>query len=351
MKGVGVVASVLLLSAGGAWAQRPVATEAAPEEAAAQAEAGTEDEAGRIIGGRNATANELPFQVQIFYGEPDPANQKGVQQWQMAHKCGGVLIAPDWVLTAAHCFFPGNGKPKPGEKTLRPDPTDWFSVRAGTIGITAASSPGVVGEVAEIRVHPGYVPCSTCGTVSGAQATGAYATFFTHDIALIRLKRPMPLSASVQPVRLYDPARDQRLAPARPVVASGWGLASNDAATEARVLGAARPQGGNSLVRAKAEPILQVAELQIVPCTGEGELPTHFCAGGRAGQDTCMGDSGGPLVMQRPDGAVLVGITSRRAFKQPLCGAGKGGKQVETRYSRVDGEHSAWIAAEIKRRP
>lgn len=351
MKGIGVVAAVLLLSAGGARAQRPVATEVSAGEAASQAEAETGDEGSRIIGGRNAQPGELPFQVQIFDPEPNTAKDRRVQLWQQAHRCGGVLIAPDWVLTAAHCFFPSDLKLLPGERTLPQQPTEWFRVRAGTIGITAASPGGVVAEVAEIRVHPGYVPCSTCTTVGGRVATGPYARSLTHDIALVRLKRPLPLSNNVEPVRLYDPVRDRGLEPPRQVVASGWGLASNDAATEARVLGAARPQGGNSLVRAKPEPILQVAALQIVPCTGEGELPTHVCAGGREGRDTCMGDSGGPLVLQRPDGDVLVGITSRRPLSEPLCGQSRTRAQVETRYSRVDGDHAAWIASEMRRRP
>lgn len=351
MKGFGVVASVLLLWAGGAWAQRPVATEVLPDEAAAQAEAATGDEGSRIIGGRNAQPGELPFQVQIFDPDPNTAKDRRVQLWQQAHRCGGVLIAPDWVLTAAHCFFPSDMKLLPGEKTLPQQPTKWFKVRAGTIGITSASPGGIVADVAEIRVHPGYVPCPNCPTVGGRVAPMPYSRLLTHDIALVRLRQPLPRTDRIEPVRLYDPARDRGLQPSRQVVAAGWGLASNDMATEARVLGAVRPQGGNSLVRAKPEPILQVASLQIVPCTGEGELPTHICAGGRDGQDTCMGDSGGPLVLQRPDGAVLVGITSRRPFNEPLCGQSRSRAQVETRYSRVDGDHAAWLAAEMQRRP
>jgi secreted trypsin-like serine protease len=64
-----------------------------------------------------------------------------------------------------------------------------------------------------------------------------------------------------------------------------------------------------------------------------------------------MGDSGGPLVLQRPDGDVLVGITSRRPLDEPLCGQSRTRAQVETRYSRVDGDHAAWIASEMRRRP
>jgi hypothetical protein len=343
-----LAAAAALALAGPGWAQRPVAGNVASEPAAAATEvaSATGEEAGRIINGRDAKPGELPFQVQLFFLEPDPAKPGAppVPDWQRAHRCGGALIAPEWVLTAAHCFFDGRNK-RPDEKTLSLYRADWFGVRAGSLKITDAARDGVEVPVAAIYVHPGYVPCKDCPPFQQAAGSPALARQFTHDLALVQLKRPMPTSATVRPVPLFVPERDRALTPGRPVAASGWGLASNAAATEMAVLQTTREQAGNSAIRAQPEPILQVAALETVPCTGEGELPTHFCAGGRDGADTCMGDSGGPLVMQRPGGTVLVGITSRRPFGERLCGGSTGARaKVETRYSRVDADHAKWIA-------
>lgn len=46
---------------------------------------------GRIVGGENATIEELPYQVLI------ESEGEGY--------CGGSIIADRWVLTAAHCVF------------------------------------------------------------------------------------------------------------------------------------------------------------------------------------------------------------------------------------------------------
>ena len=97
--------------------------------------------------------------------------------------CSSTLITPNWILTAAHCICVNS-----------PDET----VEQNRQGVYAflAQSPTDIREKYEIEAfypHPGY------------NCTDGENTDLTHDIALLKLKTPVPLS-SVKPIAPLPPS-------------------------------------------------------------------------------------------------------------------------------------------------
>ncbi|KAF5305820.1 hypothetical protein FQR65_LT07559 [Abscondita terminalis] len=46
----------------------------------------------KVIGGSDASPGEFPYQVSL-------------QKQRTDHFCGGSVIDPNWILTAAHCIY------------------------------------------------------------------------------------------------------------------------------------------------------------------------------------------------------------------------------------------------------
>lgn len=201
-----------------------------------------------------APPGQNPWQVAVIFNEAPTI--------QRAFVCGGSLIAPEWVLTAAHCV-----------DIFEPDELDVI------VGREKLSSRG--GE--QINASAFYIHADWDGD--------------NNDIALIKLSQPATVG---QFLPLQKANQSQLSLPGTMSKVTGWGVLS--------------------LLAEEVPDALHQVEMPIVTqaqCRASYENDpvineTVICAGTRAaGTDPCFGDSGGPLTVANPNGGrVLVGIVS-----------------------------------------
>ncbi|WP_367136488.1 trypsin-like serine protease [Saccharothrix sp. HUAS TT1] len=197
--------------------------------------------ADAIVGGREAPAT--PWAVALF----DAAGN---------FFCGGALIAPDKVVTAAHCTVERTalGKRDRG-------PADLVVV-AGRTDLRAKT--GRTADVVAVWRHPAFTGVST-----------------GDDVATLTLAAPLPY----QPIRVAD-------ATSGLARVYGWGRTGELSAPSGRLREVDLP------IRADAECAAAVPDYR------PGGM---LCAGyPEGGKDACEGDSGGPLTVA----GELVGVVS-----------------------------------------
>ncbi|XP_028276322.1 transmembrane protease serine 13a [Parambassis ranga] len=244
---------------------------------------GRQPSTSRIIGGSMAKTGQWPWQLSLHF--------KG------SHVCGGVLISPDFVLTAAHCFPSGN------KAALVPD--NW-KVYGGLLSLNNLPQPYLVKK---ILVNENYSSKTN-----------------DQDVALLVLKSPVVFNDKVQPACL--PTYDQRFAHGTHCWTSGFGMTDPGSGTVSRDL---------------MEVTVDIIDSQV--CNGRsvyGNAVTKnmICAGDlEGGKDSCQGDSGGPLVCQGDSRWFLAGITS--------WGAGCGDRNKPGVYTRVSSV-LPWIYSSIQ---
>ncbi|KAJ1813577.1 Transmembrane protease serine 12 [Coemansia sp. RSA 2599] len=249
--------------------------------------------AGRVIGGSDAHQGEFPFAAFLMVDEGD----------QTAF-CGGTILSNQWILTAGHCIVDtasgGNSlnvsipiisskttdspkkhlfPPVHADKVGRSKQRKYSTIKPKNIVVGIGSiynTQAAPYRVSKVYVHPDL-----------------NLNYFDNDIALIKLKKKLKFSDTVQPIKIDTEVPVDGLT----VTGIGWGKTSVESQTTADTLQAVDLQLGNEDLCMRIRPEFT------------GNDGNYICVTTPEGRDTCSGDSGGPLLRRCNADPKLSGTT------------------------------------------
>ncbi|XP_031574197.1 chymotrypsinogen B-like isoform X2 [Actinia tenebrosa] len=212
---------------------------------------GAKPYSARVVNGENAQPHSWPWQISLRVNG--------------RHICGGSLIRPDWVVTAAHCV---DRNPRPSG----------YTVVVGAHTRTGSTAVQQTFRLKQLFKHEGFS-----------------MRHLRNDIALLQLNGQISASSKVNTVCL--PQKGSRVPAGTGCYITGWG----------------RTVGGGSAAGILQQAVLPVSNDNACVQRNGYLVPVDpksmVCAGGQ-GKGGCQGDSGGPFVCNEGGRWVLRGAVS-----------------------------------------
>jgi secreted trypsin-like serine protease len=226
------------------------------------------------VSARRQPGNDV--NTEVVGGQPVPQGTfrfMTVVQIQGLGLCGGSLIAPRFVLTAAHCVTDD------GDEL----PADRFTLVVGRAARSDGGN-GVVRAAVAVAAHPAWDP-----------VTGA------NDVAVLKLKDDVPPSIA-QPLAVVDEGETRFDSAGQPVVVAGWGRLSQT----------------NDLLpnQLRAANLTVVSDAACGNAYGDDFIQAVMVCAAFSGRDSCQGDSGGPLFAREVIGFDIKKKRKKKGKKQ-----------------------------------